>query len=72
LSVVVFVLVSVCDIVFRLLIVDFVDYSIKSFKKKTIRKMSIFRRMPELSKCKLSRMSPLYIQFYLGKRPHQI
>jgi hypothetical protein len=36
LSVVVFVLVSVCHIVFRLLIVDFVEYSIKSFKKKKI------------------------------------
>ena len=33
-SVVVFVLVSVCHIVFRLLIVDFVEYSIKSFKNK--------------------------------------
>ena len=32
-SVVVFVLVSVCHIVFRLLIVDFVEYSMKSFKK---------------------------------------
>ena len=30
---VLFVLVSVCHIVFRLLIVDFVEYSIKSFKK---------------------------------------